>query len=179
MLSIFVKLSSTDIVYTAIKTTKHCFRSKFLLLWYPLITTVNPGQFLLPPYLLLILDHYPHKPWLIPSTPNTHSNHMTSSKRVDTFICHTTMCRNSIKFIYNSGHVTPWCFEVVPVVYARVLPIPPFVCVCVFYFLFLSSHIHALTTLYTLTLPWCQMEWLFCDQVWYNCLCFTCFLPSL
>ncbi len=34
---------------------------------------------------------------------------------------------------------------------------------------FLSRHIHALTTLYTLTLLWCPKAWLFCDQVWYNC----------
>ncbi len=35
----------------------------------------------------------------------SHSNHVTSSKRADTLICHTTMCRNPIKFLYNSGHV--------------------------------------------------------------------------
>ncbi len=46
---------------------------------------------------------------------------MTSSKRVDTLICHTTMCRHSINFLYNSCHVTLWCLEVVPVVYARVI----------------------------------------------------------
>ncbi len=36
----------------------------------------------------------------------THSNHMTSSKRADTFIWHTTMRRNPINFLYNPGHVT-------------------------------------------------------------------------
>ncbi len=35
-----------------------------------------------------------------------HSNHMTSSKRADTLMCRTTMCRNSINFLYNLGHVT-------------------------------------------------------------------------
>ncbi len=35
-----------------------------------------------------------------------HSNQVTSSKLVDTLICHTTMRRNPINFIYNSGHVT-------------------------------------------------------------------------
>ncbi len=38
-----------------------------------------------------------------------HSNHVTSSKGVDTLICHTTMRRNSINFLYNPGHVTLWC----------------------------------------------------------------------
>ncbi len=33
-------------------------------------------------------------------------------------ICHTTMCRNSNNFLYNPGHVTLWCLEVVLVVYA-------------------------------------------------------------
>ncbi len=37
---------------------------------------------------------------------STHSNHVTSSQRVDTLICHTTMCRHSINFLYNSGHMT-------------------------------------------------------------------------
>ncbi len=46
-----------------------------------------------------------------------YSNHVTSSKRVYTLICHNTMHRNSINFQYNSGHVTLWCLEVVPVVY--------------------------------------------------------------
>ncbi len=35
-----------------------------------------------------------------------HSNHLTTSKRVDTLICHTTMRRNPINFLYNLGHVT-------------------------------------------------------------------------
>ncbi len=49
-----------------------------------------------------------------------HSNHMTSSKLADTLICHTTMCRNPINFIiYNPGHVTLWCVEVVLVANAR------------------------------------------------------------
>ncbi len=49
---------------------------------------------------------------------------MTSSKRVYTLICHTTIGttirRNNINFLCNPGHVTLWCMEVVPVVYARV-----------------------------------------------------------
>ncbi len=52
---------------------------------------------------------------------STYSNHMTSRKRVDTLICHTTIGRNSINFLYNPGHVTLCCLEVVPVVYARVI----------------------------------------------------------
>ncbi len=60
--------------------------------------------------------------WWNPDGTNwiTHSNHVISSKRVDTLICHTTMHRNSINFLYNLGHVTFRCLEVVPVVYARV-----------------------------------------------------------
>ncbi len=45
---------------------------------------------------------------------------LTSSKQVDTLICHTTMRRNSINFLYNAGYMTLWCLEVVPVVYTRV-----------------------------------------------------------
>ncbi len=37
---------------------------------------------------------------------STHSNHVTSSKLVGTLICHNTMCRNPINFLYNPGHVT-------------------------------------------------------------------------
>ncbi len=37
---------------------------------------------------------------------NPHSNHVTSSKRVYTLICHITMHGDSIKFLYNPGHVT-------------------------------------------------------------------------
>ncbi len=44
---------------------------------------------------------------------------MTSSKQADTLICHTTMCRNPINFLYNSGHVTLWCVEVCRVVNSR------------------------------------------------------------
>ncbi len=47
-----------------------------------------------------------------------HSNHVTSSKRAGTLICHTTMSRDPIHFLYNPGHVTFWCLQVVPVVYA-------------------------------------------------------------
>ncbi len=36
----------------------------------------------------------------------SHSNHVTSSKQADTLICHTTMRRNPINFLYNPGHVT-------------------------------------------------------------------------
>ncbi len=50
-----------------------------------------------------------------------HSNHVTSSKRVDTLICHTKMRRNSINFLYNPGQVIIWCLEIVPEVSARVL----------------------------------------------------------
>ncbi len=50
-----------------------------------------------------------------------HSNHVTSSKWVDTLIYHTTMCRNSTNLLYNPGHMTIWCLEVVLVVYARVV----------------------------------------------------------
>ncbi len=50
----------------------------------------------------------------------SHSNYVTSSKWVDTLICHTTMHRNSINFPYNPGHMTFWCLEVVLVVYAKV-----------------------------------------------------------
>ncbi len=39
---------------------------------------------------------------------------------VDSLMCHTTMRSNSIYFLYNPGHVTLGCLEVVPVVYARV-----------------------------------------------------------
>ncbi len=44
---------------------------------------------------------------------------MTSSKQVDTLICHTTMCKNLINFLYNPGHVTLWCVEVGPMANAR------------------------------------------------------------
>ncbi len=30
-----------------------------------------------------------------------HSNHVTSSKQADTFICHTSMCRHSIKATFS------------------------------------------------------------------------------
>ncbi len=49
----------------------------------------------------------------------SHSNHVPSSKWVGTLICHTTMRRNPINIIYNSGHVTLWCVEVGPVANAR------------------------------------------------------------
>ncbi len=47
------------------------------------------------------------------------SDHMTFSKGADTLICHTTMHRNSINFLYNPGHIALWCLEVVPVANAR------------------------------------------------------------
>ncbi len=47
------------------------------------------------------------------------TNHVTSSKRADTLICHTTMHRNPINFLYHLGHVTLWCVEVGPVANAR------------------------------------------------------------
>ncbi len=49
----------------------------------------------------------------------SHSNHVTSSKRADTFICHTTMRSNPINFLYNLDHVTLWCVEVGPVANAK------------------------------------------------------------
>ncbi len=40
-----------------------------------------------------------------------------------TLICHTTMHRNAINVLNIPGHVTLWCLEVVPVVYAsNVIP---------------------------------------------------------
>ncbi len=50
---------------------------------------------------------------------DTHSNHVTSSKRADTLICFATICRNYINFLYNQGHVSLWCLEVVPVANVR------------------------------------------------------------
>ncbi len=44
---------------------------------------------------------------------------MTSSKGVDTLICHTTISSNPINFLYNSGHVTLWCVEEGPVANGR------------------------------------------------------------
>ncbi len=40
-----------------------------------------------------------------------HSNHVTSSKRADTLVCHTTMRRYSINFLYNLGQndLPVWC----------------------------------------------------------------------
>ncbi len=52
-----------------------------------------------------------------------HSNHMTSSNLADTLVCHTTKRRDSIYFLYISGHMTLWCLKVVPVAYAsNVIP---------------------------------------------------------
>ncbi len=59
------------------------------------------GLFLANHYVLLIL----------PNIATSHSNHVTSSKHADTLICHTTMCKNPIHFLYNSGHVTFWHVE--------------------------------------------------------------------
>ncbi len=55
-----------------------------------------------------------------PASQCTHSNHVTALKRVNTFICHTTMCRDVINFLYNPSHVTLWYLEVVPVVYVNI-----------------------------------------------------------
>ncbi len=44
---------------------------------------------------------------------------MTSSKRVDTLICHTTMHCHSINFLYNPGHLILCCLEIVPMANAR------------------------------------------------------------
>ncbi len=46
-----------------------------------------------------------------------------------------------------------------------------FVYICLY--IFLSCHIHALTTSYTLTLPWCRMGVICCDQLGYKFLHFT------
>ncbi len=46
-----------------------------------------------------------------PVTALPHSNHMTSSKRVNTLIGHTTLLRNYINILYNPGHVTLSCLE--------------------------------------------------------------------
>ncbi len=56
-------------------------------------------------------------PWnRIPNIGLPHSNNVTSSKRADTFICHTTtMRKNPINFLYNLGHVALWYVEVGPV----------------------------------------------------------------
>ncbi len=48
-----------------------------------------------------------------------HTNHVTSSKWADTLICHTTMCRNPVSFLYNPGDMTLWCVEVSPVANAK------------------------------------------------------------
>ncbi len=47
------------------------------------------------------------------------TNHLTSSQRADTLICHTTMHRNPINFLYNPCHVTLWCVKVGTVANAR------------------------------------------------------------
>ncbi len=47
-----------------------------------------------------------------------HSNHLTSSKRADTLICHTTMRRGPRHFLYNPGHMPLWWLQVVPVLYS-------------------------------------------------------------
>ncbi len=49
----------------------------------------------------------------------TYTNHVTSSMQADTLICHATMRRNSINFLYNPGHVTLWCVKVGLVANAR------------------------------------------------------------
>ncbi len=56
-----------------------------------------------------------------PASPKktAHSNHVTSSKRADTLICHTTMRRNPINFLHNLGHVALGCVEVGPLANAR------------------------------------------------------------
>ncbi len=55
----------------------------------------------------------------LPMFTDLHSNYVTSSKRADALICHTTMCRNHINFLYNPGHVTIWCVKVGLVANAR------------------------------------------------------------
>ncbi len=58
--------------------------------------------------------------WTNPGDTDTaHSNHVTSSKQPDTLICHTTMRRNPINFLYNPGHMILWCVDVGPVANAR------------------------------------------------------------
>ncbi len=65
-----------------------------------------------------------HRKWQLwgkqlTSTQVPHSNNVTSSKRADTLICHTTMRRNPINFLYNLCHVTLWYVEVCLVANAR------------------------------------------------------------
>ncbi len=50
---------------------------------------------------------------------HSHSNHMISSKEVNTLICYTTMHSNPINFLYSPGHMTFWCVEVGLVANAR------------------------------------------------------------
>ncbi len=40
-----------------------------------------------------------------------HSNHITYSDLAAILICHITMCRDSMNFLYISGHVVLWCFN--------------------------------------------------------------------
>ncbi len=43
----------------------------------------------------------------------------------------------------------------------------------------LSCNVHALTTPYTFASPWRRTTWLYCDQLSYNCLCFSHFSLSI
>ncbi len=82
--------------------------------------------------------------WVLPS------NHMTSSKREDSLICHTTMRRNLINFLYNSGHVTLWCVEVGPLANARESSTQEHDCVCNMWWY--SNKIYACFCLWQLTI---------------------------
>ncbi len=57
--------------------------------------------------------------WIYHYTFVTLSNHVTSSKQVDTIICHTTMHWNTNNVLYNRGHVILYCVEVSQVANAR------------------------------------------------------------
>ncbi len=76
-------------------------------------------QALLPIFTCSIPQHTSQTHTFLMHTDATspHSNHVTSSKRAETLICHTTI--HSINFLYNPGHVTLWFLEVGPVSNAR------------------------------------------------------------
>ncbi len=71
----------------------------------------NHSPFQFPHVFWLSLENVLHK-WAMHFMSHAHSNHVTSSKREDTLICHTTMRGNPINFLYNPGHVTLWCVKV-------------------------------------------------------------------
>ncbi len=60
--------------------------------------------------LLVVQTMNSYEPSAMTSSEMSHSNHVTSSNRVDTLVCNTTMRRIVINFLYNSGHMTVWFF---------------------------------------------------------------------